>query len=284
MPTKFDLGNGQRFSRMLLASCLAGVQLAFGNLGGFVTGVYLSPAEVAEFADLIIRGRILRVAPTLWRDAVWTETEIEVVEVWRGAIGDEVIVVRQPGGELEGFKTEAGPRSNFQLGDDWILAVDPIPGSDFHTVIGLIQGAFKVEDGQASRNFSGIRFSTPPPAGSVGQGAVEGFAIERLADMLGGRRGDPASVPKPSPSPVAGELNDTGEVSNLSSGGPAAENGPAAARSERLEFGNGLFDSEPDDGESCGEGCFFVRYPIVMIVLFAGLLVATFFAIKKTEK
>lgn len=222
---------------LLAISILVGVvcrEPASANVGGCVSGWYLPAEEVSGLADVIVRGRVERVETMAWRDLIWTETELAVVEVWKGGPSPGTLLIRQAGGELGDRRDEAGPRSDFRPGDEWILALDPISGSDAFSVIGFIQGAFQVNGDQATRDYTGMRFVSPLPPGVLKGGETETFPLAELRRRLAA--GTRALRDTPAASgiiPADGEQKDSGAVSieKNSLANPVPGKEPAAAGS-----------------------------------------------------
>ena len=151
--------------------------VAEANVGGHVRGVYLSPEKVAEDSEAIAKVSIQRVAAVVIKGRVWTEAHCLVQEVWRGKLG-ETMIVRQAGGWTPELRTEAGPRPDFKAGQEWILAVVEPPFGDW-TLMGLNQGAWVISGGKAVRDYSGFSFIEPPPV-AIEEGRFERVSVPEL--------------------------------------------------------------------------------------------------------
>lgn len=162
-------------------------------MGGHVRGWYLSPEKVAEDSQAVARVSIQRVAPVIIKGRVWTEVHCLVQEVWRGELG-ETIIVRQAGGNTPELRTEAGPRPDFKAGQEWILAVVEPPFGDW-TLMGLNQGAWVISGDKAVRDYSGFSFIEPPPI-NLEQGRFERVpALELQAAIATQDQKPPALAP-----------------------------------------------------------------------------------------
>jgi hypothetical protein len=184
-------------------------------VGGHVRGVYLSPEAVAAQSKAVAKVSIQRVAPMVIEGRVWTEAHCLVQEVWRGELG-ETIIVRQAGGRTPDLSTEAGPRPDFKAGQEWVLAVVPTKIGEW-TLLGLTQGAWVITDGKAVRDYAGFSFIQPPPVEIV-EGRFERVPLPELQAVMA----EPTLLAQASQQ----ESSRTGQTSPSKTAEPAATTPP----------------------------------------------------------
>lgn len=160
--------------------CLTSLTAA-DNLGGPTMGYYLSPEFVGEHAKLIVEVTLDSVNTTMNKGMVWTLADCTVTDVLKGNLEDYALTVHAPGGEFEDFHTEAGPRPNLTPGDKWILALNPST-ENRRVILGMIQGAFRLNNGIAERDFSLFSFVERPPV--TLEGTVEKLDADELRETL----------------------------------------------------------------------------------------------------
>lgn len=188
--------------RLAALGLLVGLSAPGRNVGGQVDGWYLEPEEVTAQADVVVRVVLEAVEPIWWRNKVWTQATCRVTEVWHGRLAESTMQVRAAGGLLDGITTVAGPRPDLRAGEEWVLAVDRMDGSDAWTIIGLTQGAFRVSGDTAVRDYHGFRFVKPPPP-HLADGR-DLFALATLRRRVGGDAPVPTVSEGDSVSPAAG--------------------------------------------------------------------------------
>jgi len=232
------------------AVCLWLAPVAAGrrSSGGNVRGWYLSPASVGQRATAVVRVEVDSLS-TLWQqDVVWSEAQCRVLEVCKGR-APETIRLRQLGGQFDQYTTVAGPMASLQVGDQWLLAVDPMPDTGAWTVVAMIQGAFLIEGSNAVRDYRGFVFVEPPPSDAALVAGREIFDLEQLRQLLSqSASAVPSSAPEPDALPGVDERQmlaravetvaqpDAANAPGTSAQvpGPLTEQAPASALAHRL--------------------------------------------------
>lgn len=139
--------------------------------------VYLSPEQIVADTDAAVMVRVERIETLRLGGRVYTDAHCSLLDVWYGDVDGETITVRQPGGVHDGLVTVAGPLPSWQVGENWVLALNS-PFDRWWTVHGIKQGAFKVDGDLALREFNGFTFIAPPPATVVNQ--FEAIRLDEL--------------------------------------------------------------------------------------------------------
>jgi hypothetical protein len=138
--------------------------------------------QMAQRVPLIVRGQVARTVAG-W-DAehrrIWTWTELVVTDVVKGRAG-RVVLVKQPGGEVDGIGQQVSGAARFREGEDCLLFLEAAPDEPgTWRTSGLSAGKVELRDwlGQraALRNTDGIAFARP------GAGRVEAV---RSPELLG---------------------------------------------------------------------------------------------------
>lgn len=84
--------------------------------------------DMARRVPLIVRGRVLR-SVSGWDDShrrIWTWTELAVTDSIKGTNAG-LVLVKQPGGEVEGIGQAVAGAARFQEGEDCVLLLEPAP-------------------------------------------------------------------------------------------------------------------------------------------------------------
>ena len=104
---------------------------------------------LAERADRVVRARVI--SQEAFREGiVWTRTELEVGEDWKGN-GASRVELTQPGGVADGLGTKTFGVPSFEVGEEVVLFLRD------NGIVGLSQGAFKVRAGaRVERDLSGL--------------------------------------------------------------------------------------------------------------------------------
>ena len=117
----------------------------------------LSIEKMAARADLIVQGKVL--SKTAQRDEqgrIFTKVEVQVLDVWKGAVTNSPLVFVHGGGSLGEEKAEVGGQAEYAIGEE--LALFLILNERREPVtIGLAQGKFIIEtNGQGEKHARNI--------------------------------------------------------------------------------------------------------------------------------
>lgn len=97
---------------------------------------------LARSAELIVRARC-RATETRWESgSIWTFTEFQVLEIFKGA-SPQILRVRLPGGRTRNMQTRVDGVPQFSLGEETVLFVERTSAGDFG-VTSWAQGTFRV--------------------------------------------------------------------------------------------------------------------------------------------
>jgi hypothetical protein len=130
--------------------------------------------ELAVSADVIVRAEVGG-AQAQWDAAsqrVWTYTELIVVEALKGARVSSVLV-RQPGGVVEGFGQRVPGAGQFRQGEEVVVFLQRTPAQDdSFLLLGMASGKVTLEVGadgkrRARRDLRGVE--QYDPAGRPGR-------------------------------------------------------------------------------------------------------------------
>lgn len=138
--------------------------------------------EMARRVPVIVRGQVAR-SVAGWdeqKHRIWTWTEVVVSDRIKGKTS-AIVLVKQPGGEVDGIGQAVSGAAQFREGEDCVLFLEPAPDErTAYRVSGLSAGKIELRDwlGQpaAVRNTEGISFARP------GGGRVEPV---RSPELLG---------------------------------------------------------------------------------------------------
>lgn len=155
--------------------------------------------EMAKRVPVIVRGKVAR-SVAGWDDAharIWTWTELVVTDSIKGAPG-RVVLVKQPGGEVEGIGQAVSGAAQFREGEDCVLFLEKAPDEPgAWRPSGLSAGKVELREWQgqpaALRNTEGLSFARPA-AGKVEVvrspeflGAPDAFLAKLRAVVGGGK-------------------------------------------------------------------------------------------------
>jgi hypothetical protein len=123
--------------------------------------------EMARRVPVIVRGRVARTVSG-WDDQkrrIWTWTEVVVSDAIKGKPG-AVVLVKQPGGEVDGIGQAVAGTATFHEGEDCVLFLEPAPDEPTtFRVSGLSAGKVLLTQwrGQSAavRDTEGISFAAP---------------------------------------------------------------------------------------------------------------------------
>ncbi|MBL8922043.1 MAG: hypothetical protein JNJ54_24550 [Myxococcaceae bacterium] len=158
----------------------------------------MSMEEMATRAPLVLRGTVHRV-DTQWDEAhagLWTTSEVVVREVLKGPARTTVLV-KQPGGTLNGFSQRVSGVASFTPGEDVVLFLEPAvdaPDAFVPVAMSAARVSLVQKGGQtiATRDLSGLTFASPGQRGlirPVDAHEVLGFADAFLARLRAAVKG-----------------------------------------------------------------------------------------------
>jgi hypothetical protein len=158
----------------------------------------MSMEELAARAPLVVRGTVHRV-DTQWDEAhtgIWTTSEVVVREVLKGPQRTTVLV-KQPGGTINGFSQRVSGVATFTPGEDVVLFLEPAvdaPDAFVPYAMSAAKVSLVEKGGQtiATRDLSGLSFAAPGRKGlirPVDAHEVLGFADAFLARMRAAVKG-----------------------------------------------------------------------------------------------
>lgn len=131
---------------------------------------FWSDAELTQFADLIVRGRVLetRSEIDLAVDAVYTSVALEVSQVVKGDVGPGRLILKQLGGTVGGLTLNVAAQAAFVAGEDVLVFLERRPRDLALYTSGLWQGKWVVSTEPAS----GLRLAVRNRVGSSAQGVL----------------------------------------------------------------------------------------------------------------
>jgi hypothetical protein len=163
---------------------LATTGLAVGTAGA-TTLRYLSLADLARVADVVVHGRVVAVRSYRHGRLIFTDTTVQVDRCLRGACGARV-TVRQPGGEVGGFGLRVAGAFRAAVGEELVLfgrrgrdgALAPV---------GMVQGALRVHRPRpgaavAVRELGGVLVAR---RGAARPGAHEIVSLDSVESLVG---------------------------------------------------------------------------------------------------
>ncbi|OVE74388.1 hypothetical protein BVX94_00460 [bacterium B17] len=163
---------------------------------------YLPLEEVAKKSKALAHVKIKSISAELKDSMVYTVVQCAVLDAMGSDLGNGILEIRQPGGSVGNLHTWSGPMPNWRPGEEWIFGLSGSFSGSW-TVVGIKQGAFRVDGYVAERDFEGFAFLEAPPA-SVANGK-ESFAVIDLKMRLLGKQAG-----------VAGNIADVSSVAGSS--------------------------------------------------------------------
>ena len=106
----------------------------------------VSTAELAHRADRVVTARCVRcrVVKDPKSGLVFTETELQLLEDLKGPTRTSRIVLRLPGGELDGVKTIVAGMPQFESDREYVVMLGKKNRAGFETVVAAQRGVMKV--------------------------------------------------------------------------------------------------------------------------------------------
>lgn len=183
-----------------LARPLLAFVLALSAVASATVIVHETLDELARRVPVIVRARVAR-SVTAWDDqkrSISTWTELTVIEAIKGKPG-ALVLVTQPGGEIDGIGQAVAGVAKFREGEECVLFLEPSPRDPTSFMVsGFSAGKIVLTELQglptAVRDTSGLMFARPakgPVAEPVRSpellGSPEDF-IKRIRKAMGGAR------------------------------------------------------------------------------------------------
>jgi len=163
----------------VLLSCLTATSEA-------TTVVRMGLQEMTASSTSIVHGTVVGIESRWNEDATMIVTDVSV-QVAESLKGDRagVVVVTQPGGTLDGLRTEVPGASAFELGDEVVLFLAPDPSRQMR-INGLFQGRLQV---------------TADP--KTGKKLIRGMPLDARAFLSPSSSGGVADLPPSADRPVS---------------------------------------------------------------------------------
>lgn len=140
----------------------------------------LTMEELTQRTPLIVHGVVQRSVVNWTPDhhGIWTWTEVSVRETLKGASTKRTVLVKQPGGTIDGLTQGVSGAAQFEPGEEVVLFLEPaVDEAGAYVLMGLATGKVKLESPLgtkiATRNLSGISFAR------AGRKGVAGPILER---------------------------------------------------------------------------------------------------------
>jgi hypothetical protein len=137
---------------VFLLACAMFASLAFCAAVHATTFLKMSIAEMAHQAPLIVRARCLASSVTWQSGEIWTLTNFDIVEVWRGSASGS-LTVRLLGGTTGNLTSTVSGVPRFQPGENVILFLEPTARGDY-SVVSWEQGTFRIRRVRATKEES----------------------------------------------------------------------------------------------------------------------------------
>jgi hypothetical protein len=134
-----------RFNPLTLCSIL----LAFGLMAAMTappahstTLMWMSLPEMSQRAPVIVRARCLANSTGWDAGEIWTLTNFEITETWRGSASGR-IRVRLLGGKVGNLTSSVSSVPRFRPGEEVVLFLEPTKRGDY-SVVGWQEGTFRI--------------------------------------------------------------------------------------------------------------------------------------------
>jgi hypothetical protein len=129
-------------SRYALAAAVLLVTLAASRPTSATTLMRMSPAQMSQAAQLIVRARCLDNSTRWDAGEIWTFTSFDIEESWLGAAPAQ-ISVRLLGGRVGNLTSSVSGIPRFSRGEEAILFLEATPRGDF-SIVSWEQGTFRI--------------------------------------------------------------------------------------------------------------------------------------------
>lgn len=119
---------------------------AFTAISRGTTLARMDLRQLAQTAELVVRARCTGSEVRADRGAIWTFTEIHVIETLKGIERAESIEVRLPGGQIGRVRESVEGVPKFFVGEEVVLFLERTTAGDYG-ITGWVQGTFRVHRG-----------------------------------------------------------------------------------------------------------------------------------------
>ena len=133
-------------------------------------------AQLVGFSDVILRGRVARVAVAKDEAAgsIYTYVSLDVAEVLKGSIADSRVTIKQLGGRVGQTALQIAGQPTFEAGEDVLVFLEVRPRDHTLTTTAQWQGKFTI---------------TAAPAGSLAIRKYPGGETQGIQRRVAGRGG-----------------------------------------------------------------------------------------------
>jgi len=126
-----------------MASVALGLMLMACAAATGTTLTHMSVAKMTDAANVIVHARCLGSATRWDAGEIWTFTEFQTEEQWKGEAGPR-ITVRLLGGRVGNLTSTVAGVPRFQAGEDVVLFLE-VTGHGDYSIVSWVQGTFRVQ-------------------------------------------------------------------------------------------------------------------------------------------
>jgi hypothetical protein len=129
--------------KLLVIGCI--VLSGWSSVSGMVLLKHLSPQQLADRSDLVVRGRV-QSTESYWnssRTKIFTRTRIAVDEAYKGTVPAVVDIV-QLGGVIGSIRVTVHGAPHWRVGQEVLVFAEPYEARTYQ-VTGFSQGKFRVK-------------------------------------------------------------------------------------------------------------------------------------------
>ncbi len=147
-------------SRSTFAIAASVVYLVLHQQALATSMLHQSIDSLTQSSDAVVRGKV-KATQSRWsadHKRIITEVTIEVAEFFKGG-GSPTLVVRQPGGEIDGIGQKVSGLASFSEGEEVVLFLERVE-TDKYRVAGMAQGKYRVERSSDKRAVFAVPEST----------------------------------------------------------------------------------------------------------------------------
>ncbi|MEM1009065.1 MAG: hypothetical protein AAGJ35_08680, partial [Myxococcota bacterium] len=108
--------------------------------------IKLSDKQMAQRADNVIEGRVLRVH-SAWHKQhrrIFTLVSLAVIKQYKGRLSEDVITIRQVGGTLNSVGSHVSGRAKFNVGEEVIVFLERRKKQKHFRVMGMSYGKYNI--------------------------------------------------------------------------------------------------------------------------------------------
>jgi len=164
--------------------------------------VYMTPEQLAARSTTIVEGVVIesRSGYDPARRSLATYTTLDIRKVYRGALGQERLVLREPGGRYGDLVHELDAVPVYAAGEQVLVFLEPAPDGVLRTA-GMFFGKFRLEQDATEKSLAAVRDLD-------GQGRILHRPAQRLerfsiADLVAVAATVPATRSRPAIEPLA---------------------------------------------------------------------------------